>query len=182
MMTTEASPAAKAMLIFFDTEFTELGIDPRLISIGLVSEFGDRTFYAELSDTYTEKDCSEFVRLAVLPHLEGGNSVMTLAELTLRLGNWLEDFGQPVRLATDSLSWDWPWIQEIFSIPGTWPENVERKPEILGQNTELNLAIERAFASGLRRHHSLDDARANRLGWLDQLVKKAQTDEDHPLV
>jgi len=82
MVNTEASPAAKAMLIFFDTEFTELGIDPRLISIGLISEFGDRTFYAELSDTYTEKDCSEFVRLAVLPHLEGGNSVMAVAEPT----------------------------------------------------------------------------------------------------
>jgi len=26
------------MLIFFDTEFTELCLDPRLISIGLVSE------------------------------------------------------------------------------------------------------------------------------------------------
>lgn len=41
------------MLIFFDTEFTELGIDPRLISIGLVSEDG-RTFYAKLTDTYED--------------------------------------------------------------------------------------------------------------------------------
>ena len=37
------------MLIFFDTEFTELGIDPRLISIGLVAEDGERTFCAGLS-------------------------------------------------------------------------------------------------------------------------------------
>ena len=42
----------KTTLIYFDTEFTELGIDPRLVSIGLISEQGDRTFYAELSDTY----------------------------------------------------------------------------------------------------------------------------------
>lgn len=182
MTNTDSSATATTMLIFFDTEFTELGINPRLISIGLVSEYGDRTFYAELSDTYTEKDCSEFVRLAVLPHLEGGNSVMTMAELTLRLGNWLEEFGHPVKLATDSLSWDWPWIQEIFSIPGTWPENVARKPEILGQDTELNLAIEQAFAGGLRQHHSLDDAKANRLGWLGQSAKEAQTDENRPLL
>lgn len=105
-----------------------------------------------------------------------------MAELTLRLGNWLEDFGQPVRLATDSLSWDWPWIQEIFSIPGTWPENVERKPVILGQDPELNLAIEQAFASGLRQHHSLDDAKANRLGWLRQSATRTARDVGRPLL
>lgn len=59
------------MLVFFDTEFTELGIDPRLISIGLVSEDGERTFYAELSDTHVPSDCSDFAREAALPHLEG---------------------------------------------------------------------------------------------------------------
>jgi hypothetical protein len=39
---------------------------------------------------------------------------MTRVELTRRLGNWLEDFGQAVVLATDSLRWDWPWIDEVF--------------------------------------------------------------------
>ena len=32
-------------------------------------------------------------------------------------------------------------------------------------HTEFNLAIKWAFAGGLRRHHTLDDAKANRLGW-----------------
>lgn len=156
------------MLIFFDTEFTELGIDPRLVSIGFVSEDGTRTFYAELSDTYQLSDCSDFVREAVLPHLEGGETRIDMHELTLRLGNWLESFAQPVQLATDSLSWDWPWIQEIFDLPGTWPENVESRPLILNQTPEFNLTVEQAFATGLRRHHSLDDAKANRLGQLAQ--------------
>lgn len=156
------------MLIFFDTEFTELGIDPRLVSIGLISEQGDRTFYAEISDTYQPSDCSDFVREAVLPHLEGGEARMDMHELTLRLGNWLESFEQPVQLATDSLSWDWPWIQEIFDLPGTWPENVEGRPLILSQSPEFNLAVEDAYATGLRRHHALDDAKANRLGRLAQ--------------
>ena len=39
-------------LIFFNTEFTDLGVDPRLISVGFVSEDGERSFYAELTDTY----------------------------------------------------------------------------------------------------------------------------------
>ena len=42
------------MRVFFDTEFTELGMDPKLISmlisIGLVDETGERMFYDELSD------------------------------------------------------------------------------------------------------------------------------------
>lgn len=154
------------MLIFFDTEFTDLGIDPRLVSIGLVAEDGERTFYAELSDTYQLSDVGEFARLAVLPLLERGEALMTMPELALRLGNWLESFGEPVQLATDSLAWDWPWIQEIFYDAWTWPENLDKRPIILLQETEFCLAVERAFASGLRRHHSLDDAKANRMGWL----------------
>lgn len=158
------------MLIFFDTEFTELGIDPRLISIGLVSEDGERTFYAELSDTYQPRHCSDFVREAVVPLLEGGNTRMTMPDLALRLGNWLESFEQPVKLATDSLAWDWPWIQEIFCDPWTWPENLDGKPLLLTMNYLNDYdrfidAMEKAFRS-LRRHHSLDDAEANRLGWI----------------
>lgn len=152
--------------VFFDTEFTELGIDPRLISIGLVAEDGERTFYAELSDTYEERHCSDFVREAVLPHLKGGSVHLDMPTLAQRLGHWLEGFGEPVKLVTDSLSWDWPWIQEIFYLEGTWPENVDGKPEVLVQSQEFNVAVEKAFAGGLRRHHSLDDAKANRIAWL----------------
>lgn len=159
--------------VFFDTEFTDLGIDPRLISIGLVFEDGTREFYAELTDTWRPEHCSRnpFVPEAVLPLLEGGAAQMTMAELTLRLGNWLEDFERPVQLATDSLSWDWPWIHEIFEIPETWPPNLDGKPVLLTMNylndyDKFNEAVERAFAAGLRRHHALDDAKANRLGWI----------------
>jgi len=158
------------MLIFFDTEFTELGIDPRLISIGLVSEDGERSFYAELCDTYRLDDVGEFARLAVLPQLEGGDALVTMAELALRLGNWLEGFDEPVKLATDSLAWDWPWIHEIFCDAWTWPEDLDGKPLLLTMNylNDYDLfvdAVEKAFSS-LRRHHALDDAKANRLGWI----------------
>ncbi len=154
------------MLIFFDTEFTELGADPRLISIGLVAEDGDRTFYAELSDTYEPDDCGDFAIQEVLPKLEAGATLTTFCELGERLASWLEAFGEPVTLTTDSLAWDWPWIHEVFGELGTWPDNLDHQPEILRQETEFNLAVERAFAGGLRRHHALDDAKANRLGWL----------------
>ena len=154
------------MRVFFDTEFTELGIDPRLISIGLISEDGQREFYAELSDTYTIEDCGDFARLAVIPKLTGAEVRMSLAELRDRLYAWLTTFGEPVTLATDSLAWDWPWIQEIF-YDRTWPENVSPAPEILGQTPEFVRAVETAVTRDrLRRHHALDDAKANRFAWI----------------
>lgn len=156
----------KISLVFFDTEFTELGINPRLISIGLVSEDGEQTFYAELADTYQPNDCSYFVLETVLPLLEGGTQQMPMHELVLRLGSWLESLDGPVKLATDSQAWDWPWIQEIFHLAGTWPQNVDRRPLILQLTSGFERGTERAFKTGLRRHHSLDDAKANRLAWL----------------
>lgn len=180
---------SKGLLIFFDCEFTELSIDSRLISIGLVSENGNREFYAELSETYQSPDCSGFVREAVLPQLQGGDALMTMRELSLRLVDWLIAFGEPVQLATDSLQWDWPWIEKIFAEAGAYlldqtpawqdiknsphslaaiarPANVDGRPYILQQSEAFNLSIEQAFESGLlRRHHALDDAKANRIAW-----------------
>lgn len=53
--------------IFFDTEFTGLRKDTTLISIGIVSDTGDR-FYAELTD-YDEGMCDEWIEKNVLDHL-----------------------------------------------------------------------------------------------------------------
>lgn len=157
--------------IFFDTEFTGLVIDPKLISIGFADETGEHTFYAELSDTWRLDDADEFVRAAVLPQLEGGAALMSMRELGERLTDWLESFGEPVKLATDSLAWDWTWIQEIFYEYEAWPRNVDGKPLLLTTNYLNDYhaflhAVEAAFSTGLRRHHALDDAKANRLGWI----------------
>lgn len=159
------------MIVFFDTEFSSLGMDPQLISIGLVSEDGAREFYAELSDTYVKQECSSFVLEAVLPLLESGAARMSMHDLTLRLGDWIDAFNEPVTLSTDSLSWDWPWIKEIFAMAGTWPANLSRGLIMLSVNYLVNIdaynhAVESAFSGDLRRHHALGDARAHRLGWL----------------
>ncbi|NOT18479.1 MAG: hypothetical protein HOP20_10520 [Sulfuriferula sp.] len=152
------------MLIFFDTEFTGLEVEPSLISIGLISQDG-REFYAELSDTYQMSDCNEFVQEAVLPYLTGGDVLIPMRELTIRLASWLTNFKEPIQLCTDSIAWDWPWILELFADCGTWPKNMSRTPKELHQSRRFNIVVERSFQNGLRRHHALDDAKANRLGW-----------------
>ncbi len=156
--------------VFFDTEFNAFITSPKLISIGMIDETGTRTFYAELSDTYEPSDCSEFVREIVLPLLNGGEALMSLRELRGRLKDWLESFGEPVTLATDSVAWDWLQIQNLFPSPKDWPAPLDPHPLRLNMNylndfDRFEEAIERAFAGGLRRHHALDDARANLAGW-----------------
>lgn len=59
------------MRVFLDTEFTGLSSDPRLLSIGLVAENGAE-FYIELTDGWSEENCSAWVREHVIPLLGKG--------------------------------------------------------------------------------------------------------------
>lgn len=143
------------MHIFFDTEFTSLTPNAKLISIGLVAQDG-REFYVELRDGWSPEDCSDFVQLQVLPHLEGLQT-MTLATLKIALKEWIEAFSCEVSLVTDSPDWDWPWILHLFSDSGVWPRNLANQP-IKSYVDEIAIAKERRFRT-FRQHHALDDAR-----------------------
>jgi hypothetical protein len=154
--------------LFVDTEFTGLTGDAKLISIGLVDESGKHTFYAELADTWQVGDAGEFAQREVIPHLAGGASRMAMALLQKQLSDWITALQVPVMLATDSLQWDWPWIRLLLQ--PHWPHNLARDPLLLTMNYLCEFdAFERereaAYAGGLRRHHALDDALANRQAW-----------------
>ncbi len=113
--------------------------------------------------------------MAVLPQLDGSASRMKMVELGERLEAWIAAFEKPLQLATDSLTWDWPWAQEIFDELGRRPSNPEKRPLVLPREPAFNQAVEAAFAkpkdgareARLRRHYAQDDAKANRLGWLE---------------
>lgn len=156
------------MHIFFDTEFTQLSHEAKLISVGLVSEDG-REFYAELADTWDLNDCSEFVKCEVLPHLEGGNSLMTLAELCLNMGNWLESFEIPVSLVTDAPTWDWPWIDYIFDEKNLLPANLQATPVAFFPK-KLDAQLLRHHCH-FRSHNALDDAKILRLLWFERKIR-----------
>jgi hypothetical protein len=154
------------MFIHFDTEFTTLDLYLRAISIGLVADDG-REFYAELTDADEHKHCSEFARKTVLPLLDSSEAKIDLDQLVIQLGAWLESFNEPVILTCNSLEYDWRWFTRIFTLYDTWPANLDRRPLLLKFPMKIQIEIvEKAFDSGLRRHHALDDAKANRLGWL----------------
>lgn len=154
--------------VFLDTEFTGLGQRwPRLISIGLVSEDGLSSFYAELpAESYREK-ITPWVQANVLPLLEGGACIMQPAELRQRLAEWIGTQAEVV-IASDSLEYDFKFLRAVLD---PWPGNVADHPLLLTMNylneyDAFGKAVDEAFASGLRRHHALDDAKANRLGWI----------------
>lgn len=151
------------MRIFFDTEFTGLTADAKLISIGLVDESGLNEFYAELADTYELRDCSDFCRRKVLPYLEGEAVQLTLEGLRVALVTWLLERGPDVVLVCDSPR-DIPQLWTL--LPDGLPANVTVsvlglvgtfKRRFFNRGRRIHLRL------GLRVHHSLDDARVNRL-------------------
>lgn len=155
------------MILFLDTEFTGLGQRwPRLISIGLVSEDGQHSFYAELATESYMDNCSAWVRENVLPLLDGGDRIMQPDELRQRLAEWIGAQGA-MQIACDSKDFDFAYLRAILD---PWPANIDPKSLALkfdaDRGERFNDAVEKSFAGGLRRHHALDDAKANRLGWI----------------
>ncbi len=151
------------MILFLDTEFTGLGQRwPDLISIGLISENGLRSFYAELTAESYMENCDPWVKENVLPHLEGGDCIMQPNELRQRLAVWIGTLGD-VRIASDSAI-DFDFLRSTLD---TWPTNIDPKLLFLADNNFAE-AVEKIQTEdkGLCRHHALDDAKTNRLSWL----------------
>lgn len=162
------------MNVFFDSEFTTLDFKngyPYLISIGCVAE-NDREFYAELSDTWHEGLCSNFVVNTVLPLLQGNEYRMTEAELAVRLKAWIEGLTEnQVILRSDCPGVDWPWVEQLFQFYGCWPKNLRQKCGTIYFNHDYQI---RHYQKGLedywkisavRQHHALVDAKSLLFAW-----------------
>lgn len=163
--------------IFFDCEMTKLveAFDPEpaeLISIGCISDCGKK-FYAENATTLARSEIhSAWVKENVIPLLDGGEYCMEYAEIAARLKDYIESFNGEVKLWSDAVYVDFPFVQNIFDTYG-WPANLRRNPAELVfassiQTTRFWAAVEDAFNTmqpRLRRHHALDDAVANRYGF-----------------
>lgn len=158
--------------VFFDTEFTtasENGIR-RLISIGCVAQTGEE-FYCELTDTYHEGLCSDWVIQNVLPLLQGGGCRMTEAELAVRLKGWVEGLGdKEVIFRSDCPGLDWPWVEQLFQVYGCWPKNLRQKSGAIefdsGQQQRFNAGLKDYWKTNIaRQHHALVDARSLLFAW-----------------
>ncbi|OWY31412.1 3'-5' exoribonuclease [Herbaspirillum robiniae] len=142
--------------VFIDTEFTDF-LDPQLISIGLVAQSGEE-FYAELP--YEVRECSEFVKAAVLPLLGyAPHAEMTKDELRLQMTNWLRlvrPKDQEVFICYDYQT-DWDLFYDVLD--GRVPPWCRRR--LVADRINELLRYEFHKQNELPEHHALNDARAN---------------------
>lgn len=115
--------------IFFDTEFTGLHQNTTLVSIGLVSDEGER-FYAELTD-YDETQCDDWITKNVLDHLLlSGNSELekelkydgmtttvigSKEDVRAELNEWLNGFGDDIQLVSDVCHYDMVLLCDLIA-------------------------------------------------------------------
>jgi hypothetical protein len=141
------------MLVFLDTEFTDLKPNAKLISIALVDE-NENYFYAELTDTYELADCSDFVKLWVLPLLKGDPHRMSRIECAARIGVWIEERGEECLVCSDNPGWDLPHLKKLIEYQ--WPQNLTTSyyPIWVPNADQERIVIE----GDLDIHNALDDA------------------------
>jgi hypothetical protein len=143
------------MKLYLDTEFTDLVPHNKLISIALVAEDGEY-FYAELTDTYSVDDCSNFVIGHVRPFLRGGDFEMTFQKCALEIGHWIEERGKKCIIASDNPGWDFPHLERLLG--DLWPENLEKNQfHYVMSNSEMAQQI--IEWNDFDIHNALDDAR-----------------------
>lgn len=172
--------------IFFDTEFTDLLPDADLISIGFVTESGDRSLYIELADWIPGK-ASDFVRERVVPLLDQPSEArMTTNECAVAVREWLLELGsgRELELVSDS-SWDWRLLQRLLGY-AIQTDN-DRLPLVAGTGPVLRFRLhstrtpddERVFVEAAnpwvagREHHALVDAQGLRAGVLAIEARRA---------
>lgn len=175
--------------LFFDTEFTGLHQKTTLISIGIVSEFGD-TFYAELTDydksqvdgwlkenvidnlRFNERP--DFYKIAQISGSKGYSFELkgTKEDLRKHLSDWLSNFDK-IQVWSDCLSYDWVLFCDIFGHAFSVPSNVYYIPfdicplllEKVGDAdiSRENYAFDGNVPSDAVKHNALWDAEVIKL-------------------
>ena len=174
--------------IFFDTEFTGLHQNTKLISIGLIAE-GGQTFYAESTTFHAGYQNTEdrvWLVNNVLPNLkfymkqelprdsssirifDGGVGHTVFGEpgyIAAYLAEWLTQFDQ-VEMWSDCLSYDWVLFNQLWGHAFNIPKNVYYIPfdictmfKLKGVDPDINREEFVGMAEGVQKHNALWDAR-----------------------
>jgi 3' exoribonuclease, RNase T-like len=154
---------------FFDTEFNDTGREIQLISIGMISDDGRKSYAACLSDGWHEKDCDAWMKKNVLPHLPSKEDrklrVQVVREIVDLVGP------EPEFWAYHS-SYDWVALCQLVTLNGRlldlpkgWPRfccDLKLLMHLMGVDKKI-LCIDQEKTT---KHDALEDARWNRRAWL----------------
>jgi hypothetical protein len=152
--------------VYFDTEFTGLTSDPRLLAIGMVAEDGQE-LYLELTDGWTDAMCAPWTRQHVLPRLGTGER-LTRREAGGRIGDWLASLSFPPTLLGDT-DWDTTLLTQLLEeckLPHSSFKVELLKFSSKEQAKSFEGAKQRYFE--LKQavpHHALTDAHAFQAAW-----------------
>lgn len=183
------------MRIFLDTEFTDF-LDPRLISLGLVTEDGLYEFYGEVLIHDWMGHESDFVRAVVVPLLNG--PATSIEELRTKVIAWFSSLPYAETQAIIDTQTDWALLAEEC-LEGYGPAKLVTTPTFIHvelaveaqvhaskfgmssqEKVRRNFDADRTYHQEQTRyfsdtkqkqHHALTDARAMRHGFLAALVE-----------
>lgn len=157
--------------LFLDTEFT--GLDdpyPLLISIGVVAQNGQSSYYAELDRQHWAMKADNWVYQNVVPFLSE-TQPLSIDMLGRQLRTWFGAFDEEVRIVCDSVEYDWRLVKPLLDI--AWPACLLSEPYQFGPRTvgealepKVREAMEVWHTAERPLHHALHDAGALRAGWL----------------
>lgn len=166
------------MLVFLDTEFTDF-TDCELISVGMVSEDGQRELYLEVQD-FDRSKCNAFVQSTVWANLgliEGAS--VHKADLPHHLQKWFFTLPRSIKIACDSQR-DLDLIAHAMG--GEWPKNIngwfDLRPLI--DTGTFHHAVEAHHTPDRPWHHALYDAQAHRMGWMAWMVNHGKKTAHRP--
>lgn len=177
--------------IFIDTEFTDV-MNPRLISIGLITAGGEQLYVAlEINDWGGANACTEFVQEEVLPKLVELNPVVLSRkaagqhihdwlqrEFSRRQRNFYDSGQQEINVETMSPTLqiecisdaviDATLLKELLpSVPSWLTFSLVQNKLHGGPLAQLFAGIDEHFRQQPeQRHHALHDARALRAAWM----------------
>lgn len=158
--------------IFFDTEFTGLHQNTTLVSIGLVSDEGER-FYAELTD-FDDSQCDEWITKNVLNHLIVSGNAKLEAELeqdgmtTTVIGNkeyvreqlleWLDNYKDNIQFVSDVCHYDMVLLCDLLADGAILlPQYINPFCHDLCQDIAMILDISEKAAFDISREQLLTD-------------------------
>lgn len=146
------------MRYFFDTEFVEYPCTIDLISIGIVSEMGDREFYAESSGVDWSK-ASPWVMENVKPYLSG--DAIPRAEIAQQIDDFI--LGPRPEFWAYFADYDWVVFCWLFGTMGDLPRRFPQHCMDLQQLAKVAKVsrLKEAVPQDGTEHNALDDARWN---------------------
>ncbi len=156
----------ESMILFLDTEFTDISPEMVLLSVAMVSADGRHEFYGERNDVPL-RICSRFVREAVLPLMTAQPPISgDFANLRTRLRAFIEGLPEQGQLACDSF-YDIDLLTWVIGEP--WPKKLAPNRLDLNQWTSIPVfanAQALYHESGHPYHHALNDVHGLRAGYL----------------